>query len=35
VLAAGHRPGVAGREVIETLQAICGGHHPVPDVVAV
>jgi CBS domain-containing protein len=33
--AAGHRPGVPAREVIETLQAICGAHHPVPHVVAV
>jgi CBS domain-containing protein len=32
---AGHGPGIAGREVIDTLQAICGGHHPAPHVVAV
>jgi CBS domain-containing protein len=32
---AGQRPGGAGRDVIETLQAICGGHHPAPHVIAV
>jgi CBS domain-containing protein len=35
VRVAGHRPGIAEREVIETLQAICSGHHPMPRVVAV
>lgn len=35
VRVAGHHPGVAGREVIDTLQAICGGHHPAPHLVAV
>jgi CBS domain-containing protein len=35
VRASGHRPGVPGREVIDTLQAICGAHHPAPHVVAV
>ena len=35
VRTAGQRPGVPTRDIIETLQAICGGHHPVPHVVAV
>jgi CBS domain-containing protein len=35
VQAAGQRPGVPAREVIETLQAICGAHHPAPHVVGV
>ena len=34
VLTAGSNKAVRNQEVIETLQAICGHHHPVPHVVA-
>jgi CBS domain-containing protein len=35
LLAAGEGSSVQPRDVIETLQAICGHHHPAPHVVAV
>jgi hypothetical protein len=35
VRATGDRVGVPTRKVIETLQAICGAHHPPPHAVAV
>jgi CBS domain-containing protein len=34
VLAAGARRQITGEEVLNTLQAICGHHHPVPHIVA-
>jgi CBS domain-containing protein len=34
LLAAGTGKAVGNEEVVETLQAICGHHHPVPHVVA-
>jgi CBS domain-containing protein len=34
VMAAGERDNVAYAEVVRTLQAICGHHHPAPHVVA-
>lgn len=34
VLAAGGGNGVRNEDVVETLRAICGHHHPVPHVVA-
>jgi CBS domain-containing protein len=34
VLAAGDARAVSNADVIETLQAICGHHHPVPHIVA-
>jgi CBS domain-containing protein len=34
LLAAGDNTDIRNAEVVETLQAICGHHHPVPHVVA-